>query len=386
MAGPRARWRFARVALIVCGIAAAGSAALPVGGIRAAGATVDHRAGYAATVEGWTSWYGSYGMGDLGSTWCIDHGIPAPDPAYGYQPTAVADRAVATRQAMAWALGQYGPGADRVSAAALTLVLHDLAGAQYPHGRLDVDTLLLDQLAGFGGAERAVLDRARVIKRDAVAHSRLVPPIRLEAGRDPGGPAVVVRVVDSAGQPVTDATITLAGTGATATSGATGRARLAAPAAGSAVRVEVTLPDLRLDAFAPHVAVAQRVARPARSTLSVQLTPVAAPTTTSPPTTTPPTTSPPTTTPPTTSPPTTTPPTTTPPGTTPPSTSPPTTAPRARAAEVLPATPPPSPPESGPTVPTLPFTGAPTTRLLRLGTGLLLLGLAARLTERGVGS
>src|SRR4051794_13460327 len=46
-------------------------------------AQVVHETGYEATVLGWTSWYGSYGMGELGSGWCIDHGISAPDAAYG---------------------------------------------------------------------------------------------------------------------------------------------------------------------------------------------------------------------------------------------------------------------------------------------------------------
>ena len=78
-----------------------------VGGLlaRPAAAEVVHVSGYAATVDGWTSWYGSYGLGPIGTTWCIDHGIPAPDASDDYAPTALADHAPATRQAMAWALG-----------------------------------------------------------------------------------------------------------------------------------------------------------------------------------------------------------------------------------------------------------------------------------------
>ena len=50
-----------------------------------AGAVVTPLHGYRATVDGFTSWYGSYGMAGLGTAWCIDHGIRAPDPAFAYR-------------------------------------------------------------------------------------------------------------------------------------------------------------------------------------------------------------------------------------------------------------------------------------------------------------
>ena len=53
---------------------------------RSALAAVVHGRGFEATVLGWTSWYGNYGLGDLGWGWCIDHGRLAPDADLGYVP------------------------------------------------------------------------------------------------------------------------------------------------------------------------------------------------------------------------------------------------------------------------------------------------------------
>ena len=332
--------------LVVLGVVGGALAAHP------ASATVVHALGYQATVDGWTSWYGSYGMGGLGPAWCIDHGIPAPDPSYGYGPSVVADHAAVTTRAMAWALGAYGPGADRPTAAALTLVLHDLAGAVYPLGRMDLDRVTVGRLAGFGGAETQVLSRAEQIKRDAVAHAGLVPPLRLTATRAPGQPAAVVAVTDRSGQPVSDAPVAEDGAGGAGgrTDGA-GRIRL--PAGEGVVGVTATVPGLDLDAFAPARTVAQRVARPAVVRLHVTLAAVAPSTTT----------------------------TSTPPSTTttvahpavvraPTPTS--TTAPPPIAASAVPA---PAPPQ-------LPFTGAPVRPLLLIGLGLALTGGAAVLGSR----
>src|SRR5829696_1974450 len=49
-----------------------------------AAAAVTPVSGFSATVAGWTSWYGAYGLADLGWAWCIDHGSAAPDPDFVY--------------------------------------------------------------------------------------------------------------------------------------------------------------------------------------------------------------------------------------------------------------------------------------------------------------
>jgi len=168
-----------------------------------ASAVVSPLHGYRATVDGFTSWYGSYGMAGLGTAWCIDHGIHAPDPAYGYRPTDLAAIPVRTRTAMAWVLGRHAAGTDRVRHAAVMLVLHDLMGAQYPSGRLDVDRLSTSRLAGFGGHEAAVLAQARALKLDGVRHAHLRGAItmRIQVGSPDGsGAAVIVSLKDAAGQ------------------------------------------------------------------------------------------------------------------------------------------------------------------------------------------
>ena len=43
-------------------------------------ASVTHNEGFAATVKGWTSWYGSYRLEGLGPAWCVDHGIACEAP------------------------------------------------------------------------------------------------------------------------------------------------------------------------------------------------------------------------------------------------------------------------------------------------------------------
>ena len=363
-------------ALTGLGLVVAGS--FPGVRSRAAGAVVVHHVGYQATVAGWTSWYGSYDMGSIGSAWCIDHGIAAPDPAYGYSPTTVADHDPATTRAMAWALGRYGPDAARPTAAALTLVLHDLAGAVYPQGRIDVDRMTVAGLAGFGGDEAAVLARARQIKADAVSHAALTPPLQVTATRDAGGPDVVVRVTDRDGRPVAGATLDgAAGVPAGTVTDATGRARRpVSPPGTGPVSVDVTVPDLSLTAWAPPRAAAQRVARPGTTHLRITVPALPAPTTTTTvrPTTT--TAAPPTTT---TVRPTTT--TAAPPTTT--------TAVAAKvpapvvAASVTPVVVPAVPvaPPAGPARPELPFTGAPVGSLALIGLGVAFFGVAALLAS-----
>src|SRR4051794_8448039 len=60
-------------------------------------AVVTHELGYRATVLGFTSWYGSYGMGALGRGWCIDHGSHSPDPELRYVPASLVGVTPSTR-------------------------------------------------------------------------------------------------------------------------------------------------------------------------------------------------------------------------------------------------------------------------------------------------
>ena len=91
-----------------------------------ASAVVSPRYGYRATVDGFTSWYGSYGMAGLGTAWCIDHGIHAPDPAFAYREADLTTIPPRTRTAMAWVLGRYATGTDRVRHAGLPRAVRTL--------------------------------------------------------------------------------------------------------------------------------------------------------------------------------------------------------------------------------------------------------------------
>jgi hypothetical protein len=245
---------------------------------RAASAAVSHGVGFFAVVDGFRSWYGSYQLAGLGAAWCIDHGIPAPDAALGYVPTPLDDRAPETRRAVAWAVGRYGSsadGGDRVGAAALMLALHDLMGAVYPSGHLSVEALTPDRMAGFDGAEAAVLDRARAIKSDAVAHAKFVPPLAIDVTiPTPGTLTAVVHDGTGAGVPgvlvhptVTGATLL---TDVDATTNADGNVEWTfEPGLGeSTFSLSADLPSLDPDAHRPTRASAQRVVRPSRQGLT----------------------------------------------------------------------------------------------------------------------
>lgn len=238
-----------------------------------ASAAVTHLYGFGATVDGFTSWYGSYAMGQLGTAWCIDHGIRAPDPAYGYAPTDLAAVSADVRSALGWAVGTHGRTTDRVRHAALMLALHDLMGAQYPSGRLDVDRLAINRLAGFGGAESQVLSTARAIKADALAHAALRGPLRLGVVAGPVGAAgtahITAKISDAGGRGVAGVAISFAGSSpglsaASATTGADGSVALTFRASGApaTVRAAATVPHLPVDAWAATTTRAQRVARP----------------------------------------------------------------------------------------------------------------------------
>ncbi len=249
-----------------------------------AGAEVIRGGGFAATVAGHRGWFGSYDMAGLGPAWCVDHGIAGPDTEFGYRPTGLSEASPPFRTAMAWAVGRHGFHPDRVTAAALTLVLHDLMGAAYPAGRLDVGRLGADRLTGFAGNEEAVLARARAVKADALAHAHLRGPLTLSARIDaangpvkPGRSAVLVaRLSDAAGAGVAGVDLGVKATGAKLSPGGAkatdgnGEQRFGFVAAAGENGFNVTgmAPDLQLQAFAPSARRAQRVARPARVPVS----------------------------------------------------------------------------------------------------------------------
>ncbi len=255
-----------------------------------AAAEVVRLGGFQATVAGHRGWFGSYDMAGLGTAWCVDHGIAAPDADFGYSPTTLAEASPPVRTAIAWAIGRHGAGLgpgtrpDRVTAAALTLVLHDLMGAAYPTGRLDVGRLGAGQLDGFEGDEQAVLARARAVKADALAHAHHRGPLTLSATVDttrgpprPGRPGVLVaRLTDAAGVGVAGVELGATATravltpdGDEATDG-NGEQRFGFVAASGENGFNVTgvAPDLQLQAFAPSARRAQRVARAGRVPLS----------------------------------------------------------------------------------------------------------------------
>lgn len=393
------------LALLLAGLAGLGRGPAP------AGAAVHRVAGYRATVLGWSSWYGSYGLGAEGTAWCIDHGIRAPDPALRYVPTTLDGVPVATRTALAWAFGRHGSAPDRVTSAALMLVAHDLMGAQYPYGRLDVTALTERSIAGFGADGPAVLARARAIRADALAHSGLRPPWRLTIAAPPtpaGRRSTATVRVTAGGVGVAGIAVTAGASGATiaapatATTGADGTARFTFTAGASGrlrLSASARVPDLEPRAYAPTVARAQRVVRSSTVDLQAALDLAPLPTTTAPTTSTTTTTSPTTTTSTSTSTTSTTttststtsstttalPPTTTttaaavPPASVPPSVPAPpptttstTTTSTSTTTSTTTSAPPPPPPPAAP--PALPRTGADVQALASTGAGLVLLG------------
>jgi hypothetical protein len=149
-------------------------------------------------------------------------------------------------------------------------------GSRYPTGVLDVGRLQPGDLAGFGGQEHHVLDRAREIKAEALARSGLQPPLALHVSAEPVRPgqpgSVLVRVGDAAGAGVPGVRVRLSASGGSLTTepeaatGADGAHRFAFLAGTGNNRFEARaeVPDLVLRSFAPRAARAQRVARPAR--------------------------------------------------------------------------------------------------------------------------
>ena len=244
----------------------------------ASSAAVEHGVGFSGSVDGYRSWFGSYRLGDLGEVWCVDHGIAAPDVVLGYEPTGLDDRAPETRRAVAWAVGRHGVGADRVTAAALMLVLHDLMGAVYPSGPLSVDRLSEADLGGFGGSAAEVLARARTIKADAVSRADLVGPLAMTVAAEGEGTTVAGRpgtlratVLDAAGLPLADVAVHPTVEGAelegevdrrTGEDGSVSWPFVSGPGE-NRFSLTADVPGAELVALHPTAGAAQRVARPA---------------------------------------------------------------------------------------------------------------------------
>jgi hypothetical protein len=266
------------------------------------------------------------------------------------------------------------------------LVAHDLMGAVYPHGRIDVDALAPRNLGGFGSDGPEVITRARSIKADALSHAALVAPLELSIEMTPapaGAPSTALaKVVDHAGTPIAGVDVSVASTGplmtnaSNAMTGPDGTARFAYTAVVGENRLDATalLPDPVLHAFASTTHRAQRVAVPATVRLiAVAGFEVLAPTTTTSSTSTT-TTVPPSTT---TAPPPTTTTTTTsaPPATTAPST---TTVPTTTTVATTTTT----AVAAHTATRSLPRTGGSSAALASMGLGLILVGSAVRAAGR----
>jgi hypothetical protein len=389
-----------------------------------AGAVVMHELGFEATVNGWTSWYGAYGLGALGWGWCVDHGAHAPDGDFGYLPASLDGETTPEIQAaMSWAATTNEPS-DPVTAAATMLVLHDLRRAVYPYGVIDVDRMTTANLAGFGGHETDVLTRARRIKADALAHTNLRAPFSLALSATavaPGAPGTLsITLADASGTPVAGMPVTVVASGARLTapphgvtdaSGAASFTFSAAAGANDFVAWSV-VPDPRPRIFGSSTVRAQRIIQPARldvsgatsfradvpsttstststtsttststtssSTTSTSTTSTSTTSTTRPPPTTTSTTRPPSTTTTTRRPATTT--TTAPPTSGPSTTTSTTTVPTPTTSTSTPGPPPPPPSPRG----SLPVTGSSTWSLVLIAAGLVLAGAALRGAARGL--
>jgi hypothetical protein len=268
------------LAAAACFLVAAVVTSGPEPGERHAGAVVVHELGFDATVLGWTSWYGAYGLGWLGWGWCIDHGAHAPDGDFGYVPTSIDGETTAELQAaMSWAATVNEPS-DPVTAAATMLVLHDFRHAVYPFGVLDVDRLTEANLGGFGGREGEVLAKARSIKADALAHAHYRAPFSLRVEATPKRPGehgtLTAVLADADGTPVPGMVVSVAATGAQLAgpasqpsdeAGATSFDFVAAPGPNDFVGWSV-VPDPRPRVFGSSTVRAQRIIQQARLDVS----------------------------------------------------------------------------------------------------------------------
>ena len=184
--------------------------------------------------------------------------------------------------AMAWAVGTWGTGTDRTTHAAVMLVLHDLMGASYPFGRLDVDRLTRRGSPGSRATRPRCCSARATIKADGLAQPHLRGRAAPHDAATPidahGGATVRLAVRDDAGRGAAGVVLVLDGAGAgwpepRLTTGPDGTLTVARPA--DDPDPDVAGPDhrprrSRLDAWQSSTTPAQRVARPARRRLVAQ--------------------------------------------------------------------------------------------------------------------
>lgn len=172
-------------------------------------AAVREGVGLRGTVLGRTSWYGSYDVAGIGLAFCLDAERLAPDSDYDYRLGPPITGVLGAQ--IAYVAGTFGATRDPVRAAAVKLVLHDLQGARYPRGALDVMRLRASDLAGFAGRAADVVSAARTIMRAALTEYRIGPyrlDVRAPASVAPGATfAVDVTLADARGSRISGAVI-----------------------------------------------------------------------------------------------------------------------------------------------------------------------------------
>ncbi len=277
-------------------------------------AGAERSAGFHAEVLGRSAWYGSHEIAGVGPVWSLDPAERAPRRSHRYVAAPGADTEAlppVVRRALAWAVATPGATEDPVTAAAVGLVLHDLTGAAYPAGPLDLHRLGPADVDGFDAAAGAVLEVARTLRAEALTRALLEPPFTLTVGWVPAevsdvdagppdgvaatataGPAegapvtatagdggdVRVRLVDAAGRGLAGVDVQVLvehgngpeGAVAVTTGGGTAVVPLQLLEGTTRVRVAATVPD-GLELFVPTRRPASRVVRPAVTRLSSDL-------------------------------------------------------------------------------------------------------------------
>ena len=180
--------------------------ALPLPIARAA---VREGVGLRGTVLGRSSWYGSYDVAGIGLAFCLDAERLAPDSDYDYRLGPPITGVLGAE--IAYVAGTYGTTRDPIRAAAVKLVLHDLQGALYPRGTLDVLRLQASDLSGFSGRAADVVAAAQSMMRATVREYRLGPyrlDVRAPASVAPGSSFDVdVTLVDARGSRIAGANV-----------------------------------------------------------------------------------------------------------------------------------------------------------------------------------
>ncbi len=180
-------------------------------------AAVRTSTGMRGTVLGRTAWYGLYLIPGVGPALCLDADKAAPDTDFNYRPGQTITGTLGAQ--LAYAARVYGSTSDIVTAVAAKLVVHDLQGARYPYGELDVFRLQTSQLAGFGGREASIVTRARQVMNDVLTNYR-IGPYRLTARTpstldDSNRVPVTISLLDGRGRPFANTRVTLTATNTT---------------------------------------------------------------------------------------------------------------------------------------------------------------------------